>query len=90
MHDATGTSAKRPLAVYAIIERKDRSHWLKIGAAFANRDGSINLYLDAVPVGTHRIQVREQRPWDDARPANGAGGAPAEAPAVGAALEAQP
>jgi hypothetical protein len=77
MNDSTGTPAKRPLAVYAIIDRKDRSHWLKIGAAFANRDGSITLLLDAVPVGAHRIQVREQRPWEEGR--NGHAAAAGEA-----------
>ena len=44
---------------------------MKVGAAFANRDGSININLDAVPVGSYRLQVREQRVWDDARPSNG-------------------
>ncbi len=78
MSDSSG-STKRPLAVYAIIERKEKSYWLKIGAAFANRDGSMTLYLDAVPVGTNRLQVREQRAWEENRPPNGhLAAAPAE------------
>jgi hypothetical protein len=37
--------------VYTIIERDDaKPFWLKIGAAFANRDGSINIKLNALPV----------------------------------------
>ncbi len=30
-----------------------------MGVAFTNRDGSINLFLDALPLGTNRLQVRE-------------------------------
>jgi hypothetical protein len=73
MTESTGGSGKKPLAVYAILERKDRKVWFKIGAAFPNRDGSMNLYLDALPVGTNCLQIREQRAWDDTRPANGNG-----------------
>lgn len=63
----------RPLGVYAIIERKEgqKALWVKIGAAFTNRDGSTNLVLDAFPIGTNRLQIREQREWEG-RPANGA------------------
>jgi hypothetical protein len=67
----TNGSAKR-LAVLAILERPDRddetkkhTRWLKIGVGWANRDGSINVYLDAVPVGTNKLQIRE----DDRVPA---------------------
>jgi hypothetical protein len=73
MTETTGGSGRKPLAVYAILERKDRKHWFKIGAAFSNRDGSLNVYLDALPVGTNCLHVREPRAWDDARPANGNG-----------------
>jgi hypothetical protein len=73
MNESTSGSGKKPLAVYAILERKDRKVWFKIGAAFPNRDGSINLYLDALPVGTNCLHVREQRVWDEARAAEGNG-----------------
>lgn len=77
MNDSS-SSGKRPLAVYAIVERKEKSYWLKVGAAFTNRDGSTTLYLDAVPVGSNRLQIREQRPEDAGR-SNGRGApAPAE------------
>jgi len=65
MTESTSGPGKKPLAVYAILERKDRKHWFKIGAAFSNRDGSINLYLDALPVGTNCLHVREQRVWEE-------------------------
>jgi hypothetical protein len=74
MNDSSG-AGKKPLAVYTIVERNEKKYWIKIGAAFTNRDGSITLCLDALPVGTNRLQVREQRIWDDARPTNGHGAA---------------
>jgi hypothetical protein len=76
MNDSNGTGGKR-LAVYAINEKDGEraAWWQRIGLAFTNRDGSITLYLDALPLGTNKLQVREQR--DEARPGDGArGGAP--------------
>jgi len=65
--------AKKMLSVFAIIDRKDSTrpaYWMKIGSAFTNQDGSINLYLDAFPLGPHqKLQVRESRPTDSPRPA---------------------
>ncbi len=64
----------RRLAVYAIPESKDgeKTFWPKIGAAFTNRDGSITLLLDALPIGTNKLQVREPKvpaqPPVDVRP----------------------
>jgi hypothetical protein len=85
MNDTSaGTAGKKTLAVFAVVERDRRSHWIRIGAAFANRDGSINLFLDAFPIGTNRLQVREPRYDDGPRssasaPANGSA---ARAPAA--------
>lgn len=38
--------------VYTIIEKEglEKSHWVKVGVAFVNRDQSLNLRLDALPV----------------------------------------
>jgi hypothetical protein len=74
MSESSGGSGKKPLAVYAIIERKDATKpafWLKAGSAFHNRDGSVTLYLDAVPIGSNKLQVREPRPFDEGRSGNG-------------------
>jgi hypothetical protein len=76
MNDSTTGGGKKPLAVYAILERNGKNIWMKVGAAFPHRDGSINVNLDAVPVGSYRLQVRE--PWEDARPSNGVAPALAE------------
>jgi len=65
----TDTTAERKmLGVYAIIERKEgqKAIWVRVGAAFPNRDGSTSLLLDAFPIGTNRLQVRELRDWERA------------------------
>ncbi len=72
MTDAAGATRAKQLTVFAIIERKDTTkppYWMKIGAAFTNRDGSLTVYLDAFPIGTNKLQVREARPWDEPRSA---------------------
>jgi hypothetical protein len=65
MSEANNGTGKR-LAVLAVLERPDKddetkkhTRWMKIGVGWANKDGSINLYLDAFPVGTNKLQIRE-------------------------------
>jgi hypothetical protein len=82
MTETTSGNGRKHLAVYAILERKDLSRppfWLKIGTAFTNRDGSLSLYLDAFPIGTNKLQVREPRNWDEPRSGNGRPAADEEA-----------
>ncbi len=66
MTESNGTNGAKRLAVLAIVEQPDRAdesktytRWVKVGVAFVNRDGSMNLYLDAFPIGTNKLQVRE-------------------------------
>jgi hypothetical protein len=68
MSDTNGTTGGRRLAVWAIPESRDgeKAFWVRIGVAFPNRDGSINVILDALPLGTSRLQIRE--PKEEARP----------------------
>lgn len=54
--------------VYTVVERNDRSYWTKVGIAFVNRDGSLTLRLDAIPVNG-MLQVRDED--YSARRANG-------------------
>jgi hypothetical protein len=58
---------KNMKSVYTVIDRgQGKSIWVRVGVGFTNRDGSLNLRLDAIPVnGT--LQVR---PWEpvDRRP----------------------
>jgi hypothetical protein len=59
-HEAGG----RRLAVFAVADGKGidgKARWTRIGRAFDNQDGSINLLLNALPLGTDRLQIREER-----------------------------
>ena len=56
-------------AVYTIVEREGtRDRWVRIGIGFVNRDGSINVRLDAAPVNgklhvrDHQKREREEGP----------------------------
>ena len=71
MTTENGAGGKKPLAVFAVIDRKEAGKptiWLRIGAAFPNRDGSLTLLLDAFPIGTNRLQVREARSPEERNP----------------------
>ena len=48
-----------PLSVFAITERGDKSYWTKIGVAFVNRDRSITVQLEALPV-SGKLQIRSE------------------------------
>ncbi|NVB84796.1 MAG: hypothetical protein HOV81_40880 [Kofleriaceae bacterium] len=48
--------------VIAPMDKKDGSKWwMRCGSAFLNKDNSINVYLDALPLGQQQItlQLRE-------------------------------
>jgi hypothetical protein len=88
--NANGESMKM---VYTVVERgPGKSFWTRVGICFVNRDGSINLRLDAIPMnGT--LQVRDyeerdaaQRPQDGASP----GSMPRSRPRDGLASTAAP
>ena len=44
--------------VYVITQRGGKSYWNRIGVAFVNNDGSINVRLEAVPV-SGEMQIRD-------------------------------
>jgi len=50
----------KPWAAYNIIERGEGRPriWSRVGSAFRNRDGSINIYLNSFPIDG-KIQIRE-------------------------------
>jgi hypothetical protein len=52
--------------VYTIVERRrdGKKFWLRIGAAFPNRDGSLNVHLDATPVNG-QLQIRDYQPFEE-------------------------
>ncbi|MCC6806771.1 MAG: hypothetical protein IT381_05070 [Deltaproteobacteria bacterium] len=43
--------------VFTVIERNNKSYWSKLGRGYLNKDGSINVFLDALPVNG-RLQIR--------------------------------
>lgn len=53
-------------AVFAIRKSKNGSTWHRAGSAFVNRDGSMNIYLDVLPLdGTLHIRENgEQRSFE--------------------------
>ena len=69
----SGGSGRKPWAAYNIIERGGRRIWSRIGSAFINHDGSMNILLDSLPVGG-KLQIRE----DDRESQRDRGGALAE------------
>jgi hypothetical protein len=40
------------------MEKNGKTFWLRIGSAFTNADGSLNVYLDAYPTNC-KLQIRE-------------------------------
>jgi hypothetical protein len=49
---------------YVVTQRGANKYWTRVGAAFVNRDGSINVKLDAIPV-SGEIQVRDYVPREE-------------------------
>ena len=64
--------ASRPThkIVYTIIEREDPDPniWRRAGTAFVNKDGSLNVYLDSLPLNG-QLHIRDPR--EDKRDSNG-------------------
>lgn len=61
------------LDVYTIEDRPSKSTeskdkkavWTKVGNAFPNKDGSINVYLNALPING-KLQIRERKEKESA------------------------
>ena len=69
--------SKNMKTVYTVVERgPGKSYWVRVGVGFTNRDGSLNLRLDAVPVNG-LLQVRDYEPE---RRAEGVEGQPGPRP----------
>ena len=51
--------------IFGVVQREgqEKGFWTKIGVAFENKDGSLNLKLDYFPTSAGTtLQIREQRP----------------------------
>ena len=66
------------------IERDGKTFWLRVGAAFQNKDSSWNLYIDAMPFNG-RLQLRDwdEQPWERGRGGGGGGSAAGGVPGFG-------
>lgn len=53
-----------PKIVYSVTKRGEKSFWTRIGVAFVNRDGSLNVKLECLPVNGE-LQIRDQKERDN-------------------------
>lgn len=62
---SSSVGGRKPWAAYNIIDRGEGKTkiWSRIGSAWLNRDGSMNIVLDSFPLGG-KLQIRE----DDREP----------------------
>jgi hypothetical protein len=65
--DAATSAATGRKVVYVINERNGKSYWTRIGFGSVNKDGSMNLRFDAIPVGGSTVQVRDWEPRDESK-----------------------
>jgi hypothetical protein len=54
-------------AVFSIREGKNGAVWVRAGTAFVNKDGSMNVYLDVLPIDG-KLHVRDAGEKRDAAP----------------------
>lgn len=56
--------AGKMLIAYQIIDRGGKNYWQRIGVGFINQDGSINVKLEALPLGGE-FQLRSYAARDE-------------------------
>jgi hypothetical protein len=65
---------KRMFKIITPIDKKDGGkYWMRLGTGFANKDDSINMYLDAIPFQVTKdtvLQLREMTDEDFRRGSN--------------------
>lgn len=58
--------------VYSISERGGKNYWNRVGVAFVNSDGSLNVKLECIPLsGELHIRDYVPRPGSDGEPSDG-------------------
>jgi hypothetical protein len=60
--------ARTMKSVWTMVERAQgngpaKTYWTRVGVGFVNRDGSITLRLDCIPINGS-LQVREWEPYE--------------------------
>ncbi len=72
--------SNRMKVVYVITRRDKKNYWNRVGVAFVNNDGSLNVRLEALPV-SGELQIRDYVPREESigyslgserQPSNGA------------------
>ncbi|HME91174.1 MAG TPA: hypothetical protein VKE49_07110 [Myxococcaceae bacterium] len=77
--------AGKKLAVFSVRENKGGTIWVRAGNAHVNKDGSLNVWLDVLPLDG-KLHVREAGEKKDGAPAGKKNGevSPSDAAAAGA------
>jgi hypothetical protein len=57
----------KPLAIFSIRPSRGGSVWVRAGWAEVNRDGSLNLHLDVLPLDG-RLHIRESQAREQVAP----------------------
>ena len=66
MTDTTNETKRPTHAIYQVIGEGDKARWIRIGAAWANRDGKgFNLKFDAYPANGGRTVIRAVEERDE-------------------------
>lgn len=64
------TNSKPDFEVFSIIERRGGNNfWHRVGSAWTNKDGSINVRLNSLPLDGE-LQIREPKPEDEDQDVN--------------------
>ncbi|NRA32391.1 MAG: hypothetical protein HRU17_03525 [Polyangiaceae bacterium] len=50
--------SKKMKIVYVVTERNNKNYWNRVGVAFTNKDGSLSVRLEAIPV-SGEMQIRD-------------------------------
>jgi hypothetical protein len=58
------SNATKMKVLWMITDRGEKSYWTRVGVGFVNRDGSVNLQINAMPVGNSKLQLRDYTPRD--------------------------
>lgn len=62
-HDSPSTDKLK--VIWGVVKRGRSDHWSRLGVAFTNRDGSLNLKFDFLPTNpSTTIQIRDHVPRD--------------------------
>lgn len=56
--------SSRIKTVYVITGKGEKKYWNKVGVAFTNRDGSLNVQLDSLPIDG-KLHIRDYVPRED-------------------------